>query len=310
MAKKKVVIVEDELVPTVLEVKKDKKKASIFGVVWIFFIFAILIAGAYYLPDIANYVNAYINPEVVRTTTKTEDTKKTEETEEESSREIIYYNLSDNPVITTGNFSISFFNIGDNKISFVITNSGATVINLNDYNYFLNLFDENKTLLQRIMIRDGVITPNGNLELSFDLTSSNVSIISLQTISILEYPAHVVEVSDGVVATLICQKENETVTYYLNNNKVTLIQDNFETSIYATNYANLYTAWNSLYLTYNNLNGITSILSTEGETLYFRTVINLEEATNNSLNSKIYYAKDTDAKVMYFELSASGYSCN
>lgn len=310
MAKKKVVIIDEELVPTVLEVKKDKKKASIFGVIWIFFIFAILIAGAYYLPEIANYVNSYINPEAVKTTSSNTSKQVEEEEEDEPQEEITEYYLSTNPTIKTDNFSISFFNINDNTISFVITNLSDTAINLSDYNYFLNLLDENKTLLQRIMIQDGVITPNGNLELSFSLTNGSVSIVSLQAISPLEYPTHVVPSEEGTVATLVCKKDNETVTYYLADNKATLIQDNFEVSIYATNYATLYTTWSTLSLTYNNLNGITSTLTTENDTLMFRTIINLDEATNNSLNSKIYYAKDTDAKIMYFELSASGYSCN
>ena len=67
MAKKKMIVVDydKELTPVTLAVKEDKKKASIFGIVWIVLIFGIFILGVIYLPDIASFVNNYFNPDVV-----------------------------------------------------------------------------------------------------------------------------------------------------------------------------------------------------------------------------------------------------
>ena len=58
--KKKVVIVDQELTPTVLATKKEKKGS----VIWILFIFIIFIGVVIYLPDIAVYVEDYLNPQV------------------------------------------------------------------------------------------------------------------------------------------------------------------------------------------------------------------------------------------------------
>ena len=48
--KKQIVISEEELVPTTLAVVQDKKKVSVFGMIWIFIIFIIFITGVIYLP--------------------------------------------------------------------------------------------------------------------------------------------------------------------------------------------------------------------------------------------------------------------
>ena len=56
--KKQIVISEEELVPTTLAVVQDKKKANVFGMIWIFIIFIIFIAGVIYLPEISAYINS------------------------------------------------------------------------------------------------------------------------------------------------------------------------------------------------------------------------------------------------------------
>ena len=62
MAKKtKVTIINQELTPTVLAVKEDKKTVSMIGFLWITLIFVIFVAAVLYLPEVSNYLKKYLN---------------------------------------------------------------------------------------------------------------------------------------------------------------------------------------------------------------------------------------------------------
>ena len=62
--------------------------------------------------------------------------------------------------------------------------------------------------------------------------------------------------------------------------------------------------------TYNSVEGVTSSVDINNNTLYFRTIINLNIFKTNNVNIKNVYLKDTDAKVINFEMNAKGFTCN
>ena len=72
---KKVIIKDEPLVATTLAIKEDKKKASMFGIIWIILIFGIFIAGVIYLPDLSSYVNNLLNPDITNTGTASNNNK-------------------------------------------------------------------------------------------------------------------------------------------------------------------------------------------------------------------------------------------
>ena len=62
MAKKKQIIINNqELTPTVLAVKEDKKTVSMIGFLWITLIFIAFIAASLYLPDLSKTLKKYLN---------------------------------------------------------------------------------------------------------------------------------------------------------------------------------------------------------------------------------------------------------
>jgi hypothetical protein len=62
MAKKtKVTIINQELTPTVLAVKEDKRTVSMIGFLWITLIFVIFVAAVLYLPEVSTYLKKYLN---------------------------------------------------------------------------------------------------------------------------------------------------------------------------------------------------------------------------------------------------------
>lgn len=59
--KKKIVINNQELTPTVLAVKEDKRTVSLIGFLWITIIFIAFVGAALYLPDLSKYLKKYLN---------------------------------------------------------------------------------------------------------------------------------------------------------------------------------------------------------------------------------------------------------
>ncbi len=302
--KKKVVIVDEELTPTVLKTIKTKKGS----VIWLIFIFAIFVAVVIYLPDIAVYIEEYVNPDVV--TPGSPSIPDDNEQPDAEPEEVIEYQFTPDLQITDGNITLSNFAVANNQLSFTMTNNGTEEINFADLDYFINLYNANKMLLQRIMLMDETIAAGGTTNVSYDLTSTNINTISFLEISEEEYPVHTVTADESGNATLTCVKGYETVKYLLKNNKVTEIEDNFEVSATDANYSTLYSSYQALAATYNTIGGIDANVRVENNILYFTTNINLSTVSDGSFNNLIYYPRDTDAKVMNFELEANGYRCN
>lgn len=305
--KKQIVISEEELVPTTLAVVQDKKKANVFGMIWIFIIFIIFIAGVIYLPEISAYINSYLNPDVVVPNTPSKDNKKEDDTKDETS--VKEYKIANDLEITEESFKISNFNIENNTIKFKITNLTSEVLELKDAHYFVNLYSDNKKLLQRIYLQD-IISPSSEADATYDLSDSSASIISLVKISEEEYPSHIVTVPEEGVATLTCTKNYEKVEYLLNNNKVYVTNLIYEVNTTDANFNNLYNNYQALQTTYNNIEGVSSNITLENGLLSFKTIINLSSVKSDTLNLKTIYPFGTDAKVIYFEMTASGYTCS
>lgn len=305
--KKQIVISEEELVPTTLAVVQDKKKANVFGMIWIFIIFIIFIAGVIYLPEISAYINSYLNPDVVVPNTPSKDNKKEDDTKDETS--VKEYKIANDLEITEESFKISNFNIENNTIKFKITNLTSEVLELKDAHYFVNLYSDNKKLLQRIYLQD-IISPSSEADATYDLSDSSASIISLVKISEEEYPSHIVTVPEEGVATLTCTKNYEKVEYLLNNNKVYVTNLIYEVNTTDVNFNNLYNNYQALQTTYNNIEGVSSNITLENGLLSFKTIINLSSVKSDALNLKTIYPFGTDAKVIYFEMTASGYTCS
>lgn len=305
--KKQIVISEEELVPTTLAVVQDKKKANVFGMIWIFIIFIIFIAGVIYLPEISAYINSYLNPDVVVPSTPSKDNKKEDDTKDETS--VKEYKIANDLEITEESFKISNFNIENNTIKFKITNLTSEVLDLKDEHYFVNLYSDSKKLLQRIYLQD-IISPSSEADATYDLSDSSASIISLVKISEEEYPSHIVTVPEEGVATLTCTKNYEKVEYLLNNNKVYVTNLLYEVNTTDANFNNLYNNYQALQTTYNNIEGVSSNITLENGLLSFKTIINLSSVKSDTLNLKTIYPFGTDAKVIYFEMTASGYTCS
>lgn len=304
MAKKKEIqIVDKELTPTVLAVVESKKKVSVFGMVWIFIIFLLLILGTLYLPEISNYVSNKINPGVSDDYGDDSSVINNKDEDDALKEETTEYNISENPVIDTDNFQINNIVLNNNTITFNITNKTTQTLNFDEENYFLSLYSSSKTLLERIMINNVILNSGEAKNLSYNIQSANISIISLNNIKTEEYPAFT-----AVGGLLTCTKDYETIKYLFNDNKLYGIQDIYEVPVSDENYANLYATYNLLSQSYTSLDGVQSSVTTENDVLKFQTIIGFRDSSV-AINKREIYSKDTDAKIIKFELESSGYAC-
>lgn len=310
MAKKKMIVVDydKELTPVTLAVKEDKKKASIFGIVWIVLIFGIFILGVIYLPDIASFVNNYFNPDVVTPSGGNNNKNNGSDDTNNDDEKIKEYVISDNLEITFDSFKINNIKKENNKISMDIVNTSNEILDLSKYNYFINMYSESKTLLKRVMLGDVIVSVGSTYTVSYDV-DDNVYMLSIYNLSKKDYPAYVVTSDESNMGTLTCTKEYEKIDYLTNNNKVYAINILNEVSSSDTNFNTLYATYQAMKNTYDNVEGISSSLDVINNVLTFRSIINLNVVLDGSINLKSYYPKDTDAKVIYFEMTSMGYTC-
>ena len=310
MAKKKMIVVDydKELTPVTLAVKEDKKKASIFGIVWIVLIFGIFILGVIYLPDIASFVNNYFNPDVVTPSGGNNNKNNGNDDVNSDDEKIKEYVISDNLEITFDSFKINNVKKENNKISMDIVNTSNEILDLSKDNYFINMYSEGKKLLKRVMLGDVIVSVGSTYTVSYDV-DENVYMLSVYNLSKKDYPAYVVTSDESNMGTLTCTKEYEKIDYLTNNNKVYAINLLNEVSSSDTNFNTLYATYQAMKNTYDNVEGISSSLDVINNVLTFRSVINLNVVLNGSINLKSYYPKDTDAKVIYFEMTSMGYTC-
>lgn len=310
MAKKKMIVVDydKELTPVTLAVKEDKKKASIFGIVWIVLIFGIFILGVIYLPDIASFVNNYFNPDVVTPSGGNNNKNNGNDDVNSDDEKIKEYVISDNLEITFDSFKINNIKKENNKISMDIVNTSNEILDLSKDNYFINMYSEGKKLLKRVMLGDVIVSVGNAYTVSYDV-DDNVYMLSVYNLSKKDYPAYVVTSDESNMGTLTCTKEYEKIDYLTNNNKVYAINLLNEVSSSDTNFNTLYATYQAMKNTYDSVEGISSSLDVINNVLTFRSIINLNVVLDGSINLKSYYPKDTDAKVIYFEMTSMGYTC-
>ena len=291
--KKQIIISEEELVPTTLAIIEDKKKASIFGIVWIFVIFVIFIAGVIYLPEISSYVNNYLNPDITEPNIPSNNNKNNNDNDNEEVEK--KYTISNKLVIK--------------ETEFKITNLTDEVLELKKSHYFINLYNDNKKLLQRIYLQE-ILSPNGETEASYIINDNNIAVISLVKILEADYPSYIVPVPESGTPTLTCTKDYEKIEYLFKDNKVYATNLIYEVNTNDVNFASLYSNFQLLQTTYNNTEGVSSSLEILNGVVNFKTIISLSSNASETLNLKMVYPYETNAKIINFEMTANGYTCS
>lgn len=278
--------------------------------IFIFVIVGILLIFIFFLPNIVNLINdkgELPNSSVNKGPNSNEDK---EENPENKNNE--YYELSESlKVNLEENIVVDNFNVSGKILSFNIINNSNNKFNLGKDNYFLEVYNKDNMLLERIILNNIVVLKDAFYEFKYELldnTASNIKKITFVKKDIADYPSIVLEKNDSGDELLTCTNKDEILTYKFLNNRLLSITDNFKYANENINYQNVYSIWKSNVDNLNNIEGITAMFVDTGNSFVANIVMDLENV-NNNLNNIYYYNYQTEAKIVKFEMEARGFSC-
>ena len=310
-----VVINNTPLIPTTIGeiVKEEGSLVTIIG------IFILLIVGIFVIPFVADLITEKkeneTNPPVV--SSKPSNPTNPEVTENPSDTE----NYLDIDVVNEQNILGFNFQLQFDKtlhtLNLTIENrNGNSKLFINN-NYYVELYSENHQFLQRLKIdREELVSKK---VYDFDISSAyqidNVKYFLITEKNASDYPGiNVANVNDNDQPYLLCQTNNENLVYTFNLQDNSYVLERITDRIIVTDTTEENIAeYEGIAQSYNKIKGVTADIYPSTEGFQFEANIDLNNVNLNSnsdvLNNKAYYPLDTEAKVIKFELEASGYSC-
>lgn len=293
---------QEALSSTVIgELPNDQK-----GPIFVILFFVLLLVIVFFLPDIVNYINNRDNGVVVAPNNPGQEASGNID----DRTEIVFYDISDNLSITLDDILvINKFKVNNDSISFRITNNGESRYYFNRYNYFMELYNENNTLLERVILQKEGISRDSYKDYNYELkteTALQAKKIVFVNIPTDGYPN--VVLNNNV---LVCTKNYQTITYNFANNKLINISDmiNYLNTIGSEYQTNLIKYQNQVSVN-NNIAGVRSTLTESSNGFTVSTILDLVNVDITKLVSDNYYAFDTAATIVNFEMESRGYSCN
>lgn len=313
MAKKKkeeIIIANTPLEPTTIGVIETKENGPIFTIVWLL----VFILGIVSLPYISEWIQEGTLPTF---TQKQKDPVVTPPDAGGEQEEVEYHALENNLKIKVEDFQFQNFEVSNNQFSFQILNQKGKTDFFSKNKYFVELYTNEKLLLQRFKIAGSEVITTSNVVYPLD-TNQTPYYVAIVKKEEKDYPP--VTMGENAIGNpiLTCKKGSQALTYEFQkeeekNYLVSIKESNTYNSSTAENYEILLQDSTLLNGTYSTINGLKSELTPVRNGFTFTVTIDLKNVLSNTLNryfkDEIYYAKDTEAKTIAFELSSSGYSC-
>ncbi len=305
-----IVLSYQELMPSVIG-RIDSKEKSNWVVIVLFIVLIIFIIA---LPSITTYISG--EKQITFGPNQNENKKPIDNT---PVHETIYYDYSNTLEIPVEGLNFKQFDIVRKTFSFTIENKNEVKNYLVNHVLYMELYDNNQTLLQRVKLPNENLSKGSSLDYQFELTvpTAQIAKIVIEEKKVSDYPAiQLKKESDGTYL-LVCSKDVETLTYQFDTEgKLYYIMDivNYPSSY--ENYQMKLMDYRQISSKYNGIEGVTSNISEVGSGFTSTTTITLEKidfenrSIKNTLNNPAYYGKGTEGKVVYFELSAMNYQCS
>ncbi|MCI8575041.1 MAG: hypothetical protein HFI09_01070 [Bacilli bacterium] len=315
MSKKKkevtpVVLSYQELMPSVLG-RIDSKEKSNWVVIVLFIVLIVFIIA---LPTITSYIKG--EKQITFTPDNSDQKKPTDNT---PGHETIYYDYSDTLEIPIGGLNFKNFDIVRKDFSLMIENENEVKNYLVTHALYMELYDEEQTLLQRIKLPNENLSKGNTMDFHFELNvpTSSIAKIVIEEKKVSDYPAIQLNKETDGTYMLVCSKSEETITYQFDTSgKLYYIMDIVNYSSSKEDYQMKLMDYRQMSSKYNGLDGVTSNISEVGTGFTSTTTLSLEKIdfenknVKNTLDNPAYYGKDTEGKVVYFELSAMNYQCS
>lgn len=291
------------------EIATEKQK-GVFGVIVFFFILIGFTIGLPYLSDYINKKNVLVDEK----TTNDENSK--ENINNEEVKEQVYYEIDNNTVFTIDNLGFNNFskeNSDDFYLNVTLTNKDNKEFSFSA-NYYLELYNNDKTLLERVkLINSKNLASNESVDLKLSInenTFNNASLLTVVQKSTDDYPEVNLVNTEDDYKILSCNNTNENIVYYFTDNKLIKISDAYNYSnTDASTYNNNLKIYQDQTAKYNNFEGVTSSIADTSYSFTINTQIDLDKANIEQLESYYYFKKDTDPKIVKFEMEAQRFTC-
>ncbi len=313
-----IIINQEPLSTTTIGKIEIKENGPIFAIIGI----AIFVICIILLPTISEWVTSLSNPNIVDNVPPGTAVTPPSKDEEEDNSEIKYYELKDDLLIILNGFNFSNFRVDSstNVLTFTLANQNGDSEFFSKSNYYLELYTTDELLLQRIKLTTEII--NGSITFTYDikeaLTNGTISKVAIVLKTDEDCPPIELGTDAKNNSILTCEKDNEILTYqFVHENNVYHLTQITEQNSYKTtnpNYSTYLQEYTALSNNYSGINGVKTTLSPTATGFSFETNIDLEEISvanyHRIFKKDIYYDKNTEARVVSFELSASGYTCS
>ena len=324
MAKKKyrnVKLEQDELKPIAIGAFESRKRTSIGT----FIIITLFILVVVFLPQISEVINEYLNP--TPPTPAIPDNPTDDEQPLDNPQTNIdetFYDYVANLSIEREKITVSKINIDNinNTISYSVTNNTNSYQDLEELNYYIEIYNTDRTLLERIKLASpsisdevtstviaGGATQNFIKSLSSNSTITEGYIVLVQKTTD-DYPEITLTSNSEGNSTLICSNNHEKVTYSFENNELKQTTSIVEYLTTDADYESIYSSYQTLSNNYNATPGMTSTFFMNANGFNITTIVNLEEASRAYIFNADSFKLNTEPKVVSFEMEAQGFNCN
>lgn len=298
MAKRKklknIQISNQELTPTTIGYLDSKQK----GPFLLLFIFAVLFATLYYMPELTEYFSGKKVPM---------DNTPSNATYDDEGKIFIF---NDETLITVNNIEFSKIKINNDKLSIFIANTKDNVADLKDY--YLELYDKDDNLLERISLSSETLNKYGKRTFNFSIANPletnkiSVSIITNSTIPEIELK------TVGDMQQLTCTNNIDTYIYYFNSNnlKKVIMESNRNMDEFSDElaYQNVLQEYRNL-ASDNPKEGISNKVEINKSGFKFTKEIDLSIVNINDIDDEMFYKLDEIAKNVAFNASLKKYKC-
>lgn len=291
--------------------RKEKSSKPIF----VFFVLALILGTTFALPYIQKYVN---DPN----TFLGELYYKYFKTPEPSQNPIInneedLHLLNEETTINYRTILLSNITLDNKMISYNLK-VRASSLNLNDGNYYLEIYGSAKNLMERVKLTGNLTTENNYQTFTFNDFSFNKKINYYGKIIELkneDYEEIILNSDESGLASITCVDTKNKFEYIFENHLLKYINHSYEykDTSQIDIYLDEYQKYSQKSALINNLKSNSSQTEENDQGFIFTTKLDLSGINKTDLgmaDNIHYYNIDKPAKIISYDMKVQGYQCN
>ncbi len=303
--KSKIELENIELKPQVIGYS-FKKKNNLGRVIFIFICFILVV---YYINDITIFINGLIGKQTSETIVENATGNKNKPNNQGESKEIVYNVFNNDLSLSESGLVINNFNYINNNLTFDANNNSSDVIDLTNRKYFMELYTEDKTLIQRMKIDFDSINANSKVSFSLDVSTPFYYLVLIEK-SIDDYPVASYPEDENGIVTIVCTKNIDELIYKFKEDKLISVKHTVtDSNINDKDYSLKYLAYQNRASNYNALSGVDATFNGTLNGFSFIASLDLTEVDISKLNEKYYFDSSSTVRIVNFEIQTYGFTC-